>query len=215
LPPFLLSIDGLVGAYMDAARRSGGDTTPSEPAKGSSEPDPAKRRALARFVDANMSLILEAARLLRGKGVPFSDLVQEGSLALIGAIDHITASSALEWETFASLTIRERLRSVVDANDHMEAKSRGLLENAVAPDLQLERLEAEKIEKTHVLLAMLAVDQERVVRMRFGIDETEPSTLEAVARRLGIGRGSVSGLESRAMIALRRAAHRLRWTFPR
>jgi RNA polymerase sigma factor (sigma-70 family) len=146
--------------------------------------------------------------------VPFSDLVQEGSLALIGAANEAELSADRDWRAFAAAAVRERLREVVAANDDAITKSSGLLENAVAPDPQVERLEAEKIEKAHALLATLEKDEEKVLKLRFGID-AEPSTLEAVAQDLGMKRGRVSGLESRALAALRRAVHRLRWTFPR
>lgn len=162
-----------------------------------------------------MSLINDAARLFRGNGVPFSDLVQEGSLALVGAAEEVDLGHEIDWKKFAATKILERLSAVVAAKDDADTRSSGLMENAAAPDFQFERIEAEKIEKTHALLAMLAKDQEKVLKLRFGIEAPEPSTLEAVAQDLGMKRGRVSGLESRALAALRRAVHRLRWTFPR
>jgi RNA polymerase sigma factor (sigma-70 family) len=202
---------------VEAFRRSGEalERSAQQETQAPGAADPEKKRTLARFVEANMSLVMEAARLLRGKGVPFSDLVQEGSLALIGAFGQVGSSNDPELRRVASFAIRKRLRDVVEANDDSETKSSGLLENVRAPDPAILGVEAEKIEKTHELLAMLAEDQERVLKLRFGIDAGEPSTLEAVARSLGIQRGRVSGLESRALTALRRAVHRLRWTFPR
>lgn len=202
---------------MEAFRRSGEELESS--AQGQAQPpstrNPEIKQTLARFVEANMSLVVEAARLLRGKGVPFSDLVQEGSLALIGAFGQVGSSSDPEFRKVATFAIRKRLRDVVEANDESDTKSSGLLENIRAPDPAALRLEAERIEKTHALLAMLAEDQERVLKLRFGIETSQPSTLEAVAQSLGIQRGRVSGMESRALMTLRRAVHRLRWTFPR
>lgn len=202
---------------MEAFRRSGEELEGSvqEQAPPPSTRNPEKKRLLARFVEANMGLVVEAARLLRGRGVPFSDLVQEGSLALIGAFGQVGSASDPEFAKIASFAIRQRLRDVVEANDELETRSSGLLENVRAPDPATLGIEAEKIEKTHELLAMLAEDQERVLKLRFGIETNQPSTLEAVARALGIQRGRVSGLESRALTTLRRAVHRLRWTFPR
>jgi RNA polymerase sigma factor (sigma-70 family) len=202
---------------VEAFRRSGEELESSgqELAHPPSTRNPEKKRTLARFVEANMSLVVEAARLLRGRGVPFSDLVQEGSLALIGAFGQVGSSSDLEFKKIAIFAIRERLRDVVEANEESETKSRGLLENVRAPDPAALGLEAERIETTHALLAMLAEDQERVLKLRFGIETSQPSTLEAVAHSLGMQRGRVSGLESRALTTLRRAVHRLRWTFPR
>lgn len=177
--------------------------------------DSERKRLRARLVEANFALVVETAKLLRGRGVPFSDLVQEGSLALMAAIEQIAQGNAAEFRKLAPFAIWKRLQDFIDASVDSHTKSRGLLTNALAPDPHLADLEMERIEKAHALLALLAEDQERVLRMRFGIDWSGPVTLEAVARNLGINRWRVSGLESRALAALRRAVHRLRWTFPR
>src|SRR2546421_386555 len=117
------------------------------------EPGHQTQRHRTRLVEANLSLVRAAARMLRGKGVPFSDLVQEGALALIALVEKFEPTSELEFKKHAESEIRRRLYDVVEANDDPETKAGGLLVNVLAPDPNLEGLEAEKIEKTHVLLA--------------------------------------------------------------
>lgn len=185
------------------------------PEDGSRGPDSERRRFRTTFVQANMNLVIKAARLLRGRGVPFSDLVQEGSVALVAALENLEPTSELDLRKHAELAIQQRLRELVEAGDGSETKSSGLLQNAEGPDAWLEGLETEKIEKAQALLSLLTKDEEQVLKLRFGIDSSHPLTLEAVAQNLGVNRWRVSGLESRALSALRRAVHRLRWTFPK
>jgi len=177
--------------------------------------DAEKRLLWARLLEANAGTIVETAWGLRGKGVPFSDLVQEGALALFTAIERAELPDAMELDAYAALVVQQRLTDLVGAARDTATTSGGLLEHALAPDPQAVRLEAERIEKAHALLALLGRDEERVLRLRFGIDADELPTLEATAKSLGMKRGRVSALESKALLLLRRAVHRLRWTFPR
>lgn len=147
--------------------------------------------------------------------MPLADLIQEGSLALWDAIEQLERTDVLEFGRQARAVIWNRLRNVVEANDNPETTSRGLLIDAPEPDPRVEGLHAERIEKAYALLSMLAEDQGSVLRLRFGIDTTGPLTIAAVAQSLGISRQRVGALESRALTVLRRAVHRLRWTFPR
>jgi RNA polymerase sigma factor (sigma-70 family) len=169
----------------------------------------------ARLLEANVALVVEVARQLRGRGVLLSDLIQEGLLALWSAIEELERADLIEFAKQARFVIWNRLRDVVEKDDDLHATARGLLVDQPGPDAGLEGLRAEKIEKANALLALLSEDQASVLRLRFGIDSSGPLTVEAVARSLGMSRHKVGALESRAMSALRRAVHRLRWSFPR
>src|SRR4051794_11869843 len=45
------------------------------------------RSIRARLVESNLHVVVEQARLFRGRGVALADLAQEGSVALIRAVD--------------------------------------------------------------------------------------------------------------------------------
>jgi RNA polymerase sigma factor (sigma-70 family) len=213
---------------MEARRRPGIDSWRSragarydmrarrrEPLLRSGERFASRATAYERLLEANAATIVQAARRLRGKGVPFSDLVQEGALALFTAMEQADISGEFEFGERVARIVEERLADLVGAARDGVATSGGLLERAMAPDPQALRLEAERIEKAHTLLSLLGHDEERVLRLRFGIDSNEQPTLEATAQSLGMKRGRVSALESKALLLLRRAVHRMRWTFPR
>jgi RNA polymerase sigma factor (sigma-70 family) len=184
-------------------------------ARQAAQSDPEKRVLWTRLLEANVETIVQTARRFRGMGVPLSDLLQEGALALLTAIERVDFPDSMQIDRYAALVVEQRLTELVGSARDTAATSGGLLEHVTAPDPHDLRLEAEKIDKAHALLALLGRDEERVVRLRFGIDADEQPTLEAAARSLGMKRGRVSALENKALMLLRRAVHRLRWTFPR
>lgn len=73
--------------------------------------DANKAAAAARdkFVEANLRLVLTFARKHQGRGVPLSDLIQEGNLGLIKAVDRFDYRRGYRFSTFASWWIRHML----------------------------------------------------------------------------------------------------------
>jgi RNA polymerase primary sigma factor len=72
------------------------------------------QRAKEEMVERNLGLVWSAARSYRGLGVPIEDLVQEGTVGLVRAIDRFDPSRGLRLSTFAAWWIR---RAVMDALD--------------------------------------------------------------------------------------------------
>jgi RNA polymerase primary sigma factor len=68
-----------------------------------------------------------------------------------------------------------------------------------------------EVERTaHALLGLLGDDEERVLRLRFGIGLDDPQSFEEIGRHLGMDPKRVSRLESRALNVLKRRARRYR-----
>ncbi len=73
------------------------------------------RRAIETMVTANLRLVLPVATRYRGKGVPFSDLIQEGNLALLEAARKFDHTRGFKFSTYATSAIRTRIiRSFYD-----------------------------------------------------------------------------------------------------
>ena len=68
--------------------------------------------AKERMIESNLRLVFAIARSYRGRGVPFADLVQEGSVGLIRAVERFDHRRGLKFSTYAAWWIR---RSVLDA----------------------------------------------------------------------------------------------------
>src|SRR5262245_51180671 len=64
------------------------------------------------LVTANLRLVHALAQPYRNRGVPFEDLVQEGSLGLIRAAEKFDHRRGLKFSTYAAWWIR---RSIMDA----------------------------------------------------------------------------------------------------
>jgi RNA polymerase primary sigma factor len=56
---------------------------------------------------ANLRLVVHVSRTYRNRGLPFLDLIEEGNLGLIHAVDRFEPERGLRFSTYASLWIRQ------------------------------------------------------------------------------------------------------------
>jgi RNA polymerase primary sigma factor len=68
--------------------------------------------ARERMIESNLRLVLTLARSFRGRGVPFADLVQEGTVGLVRAVERFDYRRGHKFSTYAVWWIR---RSLLDA----------------------------------------------------------------------------------------------------
>jgi RNA polymerase primary sigma factor len=71
------------------------------------------RGAQDRIVRSHLPLIRTLARRYRGYGLPFDDLVQEGSLGLLDAIAHYDPARGSDFVPFARFRIRRAMRNAL------------------------------------------------------------------------------------------------------
>ena len=65
--------------------------------------------ARKRMILANLRLVVHVARAYRERGLPFLDLIEEGNLGLIQAVDRFEPERGLRFSTYASLWIRQAI----------------------------------------------------------------------------------------------------------
>ncbi len=65
--------------------------------------------ARRRMILANLRLVVHVARAYRNRGLPFLDLIEEGNLGLIHAVDRFEPERGLRFSTYASLWIRQAI----------------------------------------------------------------------------------------------------------
>jgi RNA polymerase primary sigma factor len=68
-----------------------------------------------RLVECNLRLVLSVARRYMRPGLSLEDLVQEGAIGLIKAIDHFDTSRGLRFSTYAIHWIRQAIGRAADA----------------------------------------------------------------------------------------------------
>jgi RNA polymerase primary sigma factor len=67
------------------------------------------------MVERNLGLVYTAARPYRSRGVPFEDLVQEGTIGLVRAVEKFDYRRGLKFSTYAMWWIRRSLMNAIGA----------------------------------------------------------------------------------------------------
>lgn len=219
---------------------------------------------------ANLRLVASVARRYMGHGMPIEDLVQEGTIGLMRAVERFNYKRNFRFSTYAIWwirraisraiadqsrlirlpvhvtdtlgrinktrgTLRERLgrmptrAELANAMGMTEEKIGELLRGAVEP-LSLETPIGEEGEsrladlipapdahnpvaeatrgalrdELDAAMDELTQREKDVIRLRYGLDGTEPRTLEEVGRELEVTRERVRQIESSALTKLRK-----------
>ncbi len=129
-------------------------------------------QAKQEMIECNLGLVFAMAKPHRGRGVPFADLVQEGTVGLIRAVEGFDHRRGLKFSTYAVWWIRRSLMDAIGA----------------ARTIRIPPHAAQQLAAIH-----RAEDELR----RSG--ERSPST-ETIAARSGLSAASVKALRATARV---------------
>jgi RNA polymerase sigma factor (sigma-70 family) len=174
------------------------------------------------LISCNMRLVVNIAKRHSGQTDNFFELLSDGNMSLIRAVEKFDYSRGNKFSTYASWAIMKNFaRSIPEEKHRRERYVTGheeLFESA--PDTRSDEQEwhthaEQAVSQVNRLLEYLEPRERQIIRMRAGLDDRgKGMTLEEIGQEMGITKERVRQLNVRIMKKLRDIAHEQHMDLP-
>jgi RNA polymerase sigma factor (sigma-70 family) len=165
------------------------------------------------LVRTNLALVLAMAKRVRLGDVDFAEIVSEGNMALLRAVDKFNVDRGFKFSTYACRAILKAFsRTAMKANRHRNkfpVEFEPDLEKSDWADKRRDQVEEDCIDELKTIvdrnLADLSTVEETVIRRRFNWDQSDDSslTLEDVGKIIGVTKERVRQIQNKALAKIR------------
>ncbi|HZN65193.1 MAG TPA: sigma-70 family RNA polymerase sigma factor [Tepidisphaeraceae bacterium] len=165
------------------------------------------------LVRTNLALVLAMAKRTRLGDVDFAEVVSEGNMALIRAVDKFNVDKGFKFSTYACRAILKAFsRTALKASKHrtrFPVEFEPDMEKSDWSDRKRDAVEEDCIDELKAIvqrnLADLSPVEDTVIRRRFNWEQQEetPLTLEEVGQIIGVTKERVRQIQNKALAKIR------------
>jgi RNA polymerase sigma factor (sigma-70 family) len=165
------------------------------------------------LVRTNLALVLAMAKRTRLGDVDFAEIVSEGNMALIRAVDKFNVDRGFKFSTYACRAILKAFsRTALKSSRHrtrFPVEFEPEMEKSDWTDRRRDAVEEDCIDELKAIvdrnLADLSQVEETVIRRRFNWkqEEDSPLTLEEVGQIIGVTKERVRQIQNKALMKIR------------
>ncbi|MCK4628610.1 MAG: sigma-70 family RNA polymerase sigma factor [Sedimentisphaerales bacterium] len=171
-----------------------------------------------KIVAGNMGLVLAMAKSAHYYNVDFTDLISEGSMALLRASDKFDCGRGYKFSTYACRAILKSFSRAAKCSYRYRSLFPTQLDSTIENDDYLDQLrkviQEDKIEEIRSILhnntAALSLREQSVLTMRFPLNENSltPMSLKEIGRKLGLSKERIRQIQNKALQKLRCTAEK-------
>lgn len=174
------------------------------------------------LIRSNLRLVVSIAKKYLKSNSGFFELVSDGNISLIRAVEKFDYARGNKFSTYASWAILKNFARSIPAEHQRLDRFRTGQEEVFAQSSEFrgsffldEHMNRGQRAIIRELLQELDGREQRVIACRFGLEEgAEPETLEQVGSRLGVTKERVRQIEVRTLEKLRRIVERRSFEIP-